>query len=373
MKILFISHETTLTGAPKVLLLFLKWVKANRKDVVVDVLTLRGGNLSEEFKHSCNHFYDFSALTQYKKPSLFERILMKFRFKKKKDLKEKWIGVLSSNHYDVIYANSIPSLEVAVTLKRQSKFAKLLLHLHELDTVLNMYLNKSENTLCDVNQFIAASSIVKANLVDNWDVEKNKIEVVYEFSEVSQVDLKRQSKQFVVGASGTVETRKGTDVFIQIARLVNKTNPDSNIKFVWVGKDTKESYVQGDLKKLNLINSVKFVGEQTNPINHFNEFDIFLMTSREDPFPLVCIEVANLKKPIICFEGASGTQEILEHGGGYVVPYFDVEAMTEKIMFYFNNPEAVAADGQKAQQLFSKFTPEQSCPLIYKIVEDMVE
>ena len=277
--------------------------------------------------------------------------------------------VLKENNYNLIYANSVPSLSIASTLKKQSKSSKLLLHLHELETVLRMHLDKKVNALSEVDRFIAVSKLVKSNLIDNWGIRKEKIELVYEFSKIDDINFKKQSKHFIVGASGTVENRKGVDAFLQVARLVNKNMPNKNIEFIWVGRNDKECFFQSDIEKMNLLKNVKFIGEQERPYEFFKEFDIFLMTSREDPFPLVCIEVASLKKPIICFESATGTQEILINGGGYIVPYLDVEQMAEKVIFYFNNQNEIIKDGEKCQQLFSKFTPEKSCPLIYDIIK----
>lgn len=59
------------------------------------------------------------------------------------------------------------------------------------------------------------------------------------------------------------------------------------------------------------------------------------MTSREDPFPLVSIEVGLLGKPIISFEKAVGTNEILQDAGGFIVPYLSIEDMAQKALLYY--------------------------------------
>ena len=40
-------------------------------------------------------------------------------------------------------------------------------------------------------------------------------------------------------------------------------------------------------------------------------------------------------------------------------------------MFYYNNKVELVLDGEKAQQLFSEFTPEKGCYLIYDIINNM--
>jgi hypothetical protein len=75
MKFLFISHETSRTGAPMVLLHFLKWIKANHPQINIDVLTLRGGALVGEFKTVFHYYYSFYQLTKFKKVNIFKRVL----------------------------------------------------------------------------------------------------------------------------------------------------------------------------------------------------------------------------------------------------------------------------------------------------------
>ena len=49
--------------------------------------------------------------------------------------------------------------------------------------------------------------------------------------------------------------------------------------------------------------------------------DVFVLTSREDPYPLACLEAATLGKPIVCFEQAGGMPEFVEKDCGTVVPF----------------------------------------------------
>ena len=50
MKVLFISHEASQTGAPFALLQELKYLRDNHKDIECEVLMLWRGDLFDEFK-----------------------------------------------------------------------------------------------------------------------------------------------------------------------------------------------------------------------------------------------------------------------------------------------------------------------------------
>ena len=80
-------------------------------------------------------------------------------------------------------------------------------------------------------------------------------------------------------------------------------------------------------------------GSVPDPANYFNIFDVFLMTSREDPFPLVCIENAYLKKPIICFEGVVGSTDFISEATGAVVKYADVDSLVEAVQHLLKNED----------------------------------
>ncbi len=151
-----------------------------------------------------------------------------------------------------------------------------------------------------------------------------------------------------------MEWRKGADLFIQLARTVRHTNPEAPIYFLWLGGDEKQDSLRfyelrHDLKKLNLERTAIFLSNQPNPLDYFAAFDVFALLSREDPYPLVCLEAAALEKPILCF-GAGGEREFVEDDAGFVVPYLDIEAMAAKVYLLFESPELRATLGQRAAQ-----------------------
>ena len=374
-KILFISHDASRSGAPLVLLYLLKWLNNHTKNIQFDVLLIKGGSIAGDFEKECANTFIYSEIH---KPLKFSEIIAKNFSSKlgiKQTEKEKlFLKKIASNNYDLLYANTVVSLPVAVKIKNDYPNAKLLVHIHELNTVIKMIQPNFSSYTNVVDKFIAVSHQVKNSLIYNYVIDENLIDVIYEFGIVNENAVSKGNKIFTIGASGKVDWRKGYDIFIQVANYIIKNYPQVKMKFVWVGNNLNKKYIiEDDIEKLGLKEVVSFVGEQTNPINFYKDFDVFLLTSREDPFPLVCIEAANLKKPIICFEKASGTAEVIKKGGGFVVPYLDIEEMGKKIMFYYNNSSILNEDGLMAQKLFADFTPEKICPLLYEKINSLIK
>ena len=134
---------------------------------------------------------------------------------------------------------------------------------------------------------------------------------------------------------------------------------------------TQRNSIEADLEKANLKDTLFFVGEQNRPEIYYEKFDVFLMTSREDPFPLVCIEVGKSGIPIICFEKATGIQEVLVSGGGFVVPYLDVVAMAEKLVLYYYDSTLLSKDSKKNKVNFSIFTSEIMGEKLFDFIENI--
>jgi glycosyltransferase involved in cell wall biosynthesis len=99
----------------------------------------------------------------------------------------------------------------------------------------------------------------------------------------------------VIGAISSLVWRKGADIFVQVARIILETAPDTY--FIWVG-GSPDSYeykeMVRDIPLMGLGHHVLFVGGKSDLKGHYESFDVFLLTSREDPFPLVCLEAVIL-------------------------------------------------------------------------------
>lgn len=371
MKILFVSHSLSRTGAPIILLNFLKWLKFNHPELVIDLFAFEGGPLEAEFKEVVDSF--FCNVSKKKTKGVLKKFLEKI-------YKSPTIfDVLASNNYNIIYSNTAVSLEIALKVKsRSSESVKVICHVHELDSIVEILVKTFEEQSKHVDHFIAVSLLVSNMLQSKFNVSKDKVSLIYEFSNIASVPsfrLNKINKQFVVGASGTVHWRKGTDIFLQIANYVKKNYPEKNIIFKWVGllSYPENIITRFDIEKLGLTEIVEFTGEVLDPFVHYRDFDVFLLTSREDPFPLVCIEVAQLEKPIICFSNASGTEEILVKGGGRIVPYLDVEEMSKAIIDYYDHPKKKHQDGKKSKKNFEPFTFNLICPQIFSVVKMFLE
>lgn len=179
--------------------------------------------------------------------------------------------------------------------------------------------------------------------------------------------LKRNEGSVVVVGAGSVNLRKGVDVFIQCAAQLRKKAPQIDFRFVWVGggyepdKDQGYSvYLHEQVKRSGLVDRFTFLGEVADIQAVYDRADVFLLTSRLDPLPNVGVDAICNGLPIFCFSDASGIADILIQEGyadELVAPYMDIEAMAAQVLAAASTPEKRAALKLRlqssAQQVFS--------------------
>jgi glycosyltransferase involved in cell wall biosynthesis len=363
-KILFISHEASLTGATIVLLHFLKWFKANT-DIPFEIILKKGGILVNEFR-------SLAPVTnlQSKKNIIIESLQTLFKHygfrlplidMKVRTIRKKFLD----QNIGLIYSNTVTNGEIMEQLKGLN--APFICHVHELEWGIQYYGQNNFNRVKKLtNKFIAVSKSVSDNLINNHNVSNELIDINYEFvptkyySLIDQKSCRDQVCQslnipenaHILCASGTTGWRKGPDLFIEVACLMRKLKPDIPIYFLWVGGDKQgQRYydLKHDIEKSGLKRYVHFLGEQKDPSIFFAACDFFLMVSREDPFPLVCLEAAALGKPIVCFDEAGGMKEFVEDDSGAVVPYLDILEMANISLNLIQTPSLRKKLGQKAK------------------------
>ena len=150
-----------------------------------------------------------------------------------------------------------------------------------------------------------------------------------------------EEKPFLVIGAGSVQLRKGVDLFIECAARVFRSRASRNIRFVWIGKgydpehDVNYSvYLADQIERAGLTQHFAFLDETSELDAVYEVADLLLLTSRLDPLPNVAIDALSEGLPVMCFEKTTGIADILIDGGlkeECVADYLDTQALSEKI------------------------------------------
>ena len=354
--VLLITHDTSLSGAPKsILLIFKELVK---KGYFVTTLAIKGGGkLEQQFQQMSNCYFRLDKYSKTPTYTIQKRINKKIFGRPFVSEYDQLIKEISSKTYDLIYANTVVSYTIGLQLKHLLK-CRLILHVHELNTVIEEYSPDLSDFQDQVDLFVVPSLLNEKCLIEEYNIPSIKIALVREPSDFNFVDKKVSDSRELVNVlmCGGAYWRKGDDLFILTANSILKKN--KKFQFYWVGyqSDERKRVNNADLIKLGIKDYVHFIDETEDTKQWYLNSDLFLLTSREDPFPLAAIEAGMMGIPIFCFDQATGIAEVID--SSCVVPYLDIEEMANRIVSLSLDPIYFKKLSDENKLRFSKFAPE---------------
>lgn len=358
MHILFLTHDSGRTGAPMALLHFMRWLKKHTS-ISFSILLRIHGDLEQDMKDIAP-VYMYDNLLQ--NPLLAKKII---------------------NNVSVVYGNTVGIHDMLSKLPLGK--VPILIHVHELEHMIQYFHGQTVWQSHNITHYIAVSHAVKQNLLATHHIPEERISMIYESIAIPDIEaiLSRSApirthlgiapQDYIVGGCGSVTWRKGPDLFIDVASHFQKMNSGTKVHFIWLGAPFDTAHIEQlryDIKKRKLEDTVQFIGPRLNQLDYMGLFDIFLMTSREDPFPLVVLEAGSLKKPIICFADAGGSPEFVASDTGYVIPYGDTQAVAERVNKLIDDPLLRNKLGNNARHKFlQSFTIETCAPRILDVLQ----
>jgi glycosyltransferase involved in cell wall biosynthesis len=356
--VLFLSHDASPTGAPIFLLRLLRWFREH-SDFEFRILLGRQGALSSEFaKIAAVYQFQPSSSLVYRalhRLDLHHRVLSGHLA----DLRER----LSQIDIRLIYTNSVASARMLDYLS--FVHSPVICHVHELAGAISSLNGATGVQTMDLLEkrsprYIAVSSAVERNLM-NCGVPQSRLQVIRGFIPIAERvqpvsssqplirrDLNIPGEAKIVCGCGSIESRKGTDLFMAVAAQVRGTGA-TPVHFIWIGGDPEPtSKMRRAVRQSGMADFVHFVGHQSNVAAYFEAADLFLLTSREDPFPLVMLEAGLCGKPVVCFDHSGGAPEFVGDEAGFVTG--SVNEMGDRVVELLSSPDLCNRLGAAARR-----------------------
>ncbi len=359
--ILFVNHEESRTGAPRIVFDVAEHIK---HDYEVSMVSLARGSMSAEFN-------DVFGPVIY--PSELYAGLQKIDQAKK---------VLKMINPKLVYVNSIGSHPFAIAAKELN--IPVIFHVHELEIAINMMfksLSSREKFKDMADNFIAVSSPVYNVLVRNLNCPIEKVSLVHEFVDKEKIENKselisqenvnkemgREEGEILVFCLGTFIYRKGADIFMKASKSLKEKG--LNCRFVWIGSKPFKEPFMADFGLYSPYFTL--LQEKVNPFPYLKAADILVLPSREDPFPLVVLESMSLGKPSVLFKDGGGIYEAVKDSG-IVVDDFNVREFTNSIERLVLDREERERLGEKAKIYQDEYDSKNVLPKIKNLIDNLI-
>jgi glycosyltransferase involved in cell wall biosynthesis len=265
---------------------------------------------------------------------------------------------------DAVYVNSAAAGGVCRWTSRLN--VPHVVHVHELEESIRRWVGPAAMALIRDRSdlVVAASGPVADNLRNRHRIPADRIRTIEESIRCTapriSLAARRRCRAWLgldpvaktVLGCGTTDWRKGPDLFIEVAARVRR-RCRTPVQFVWVGSQTDPAESR-NLDRLvaahRLAGVVRFVGPAATPMQYMMASDLFLLTSREDPFPLVCLEAADCGLPVVCFAKAGGMPAFVHPDCGEVVPYLNVARMSAAVVSLLEDRAEARRAGDRARE-----------------------
>lgn len=327
-KILFITPTGGRTGSEMMLWYLLNHLKGK---VQTALYSCKNGEL-----FSMSSTADETFINRTKKGfiyNIYEGIY--FKFFNKTPEESKLTNIQRKIKADKWYLNTL-------TMPRFAKLAISLnipyyIHVHELVSIYDeIVYDDFKFQLENAEKIICCSSIVEQRIkqmgYQNTALRHEFIDIekitITQKPENLRIKLNIPTNAFVWVMSGSMNLRKGYDTVCDLFEFLPSTT-----YIAWLGsvKQTGVLHYIRQRTKLEKLNFVE-IGEKSDEYyDYLNIADGFVLTAKEDPFPLVMMEAAYLEKPIVGYN-SGGISEFVQEGMGKSIDSFNPKDLAEAMI-----------------------------------------
>lgn len=357
--ILVIGHSARRSGAPVLLLELLKQI-SETTDLQFRIVLRQGGELLTEYRKLAPTFLwspepDWLPLRGKRITSIATTAREANRLKR------------FARGASLVFNNTITNGSLLAKLSFLN--CPVITYVHELQSAIAQATTPADfrEVLSRTNFFLVVSAAVGENLVSSHQVDRQKISISHpavplvereqRWRNVLRTAFREQQAispdAVVIGVVGSAELRKGIDLLVPLARLYTTMFPADDVHFVWLGVDRHSNAwrsLAGDETEIAIADRVYWLEHRAKPEEVMASFDIHLLLSREDPYPLVMLEAGLLEIPTVCFAGAGGGEEFVREGGGVSVEFGNLLSMANALHELACDPAQRSDMGARAKR-----------------------
>ncbi|PUU89885.1 glycosyltransferase [Halanaerobium sp.] len=297
-------------------------------------------------------------------------------------------NIISKNEFDIIESHTAKaSFLTALALKTIKNKPIFIYNAHgfdashiEMNRFADNFFKKLKKYICNVaDTVIVVSNNTAQNLIKENICEKEKISVIpggvnkNRFKNLSvPVELKNKRK-ILIGASGRLVERKGFEYLVKAAKII-KEKSDKSIEFILIGEGPLEQKIKELIKVYGLKDIFRVISFKDNFPDYLNMFDIFVIPSLNEGFPLITLEALYLGIPVVSTP-VSGMKEAFNHGEqGLFVEKENEKVIADAILKLLENNDLRICMSEKAHELaINKYSDKRVYEDHLKLFEKLLE
>jgi len=336
--VLLVSHEFSLTGAPRALLNLA--VAMRKLDVEPVIWTLLPGELQKEVEQQN-----------------IQSKLVTLLFSGNKQFSKYVEDYIAA--FDMVLLNTIVALPKVEYFKNVNIQKMCWIHDGAYGFSCCPFTPKFSYYYTLFDHIFVVGDYAKGVAMSHASAGTNMENFIYGIDDVERKKVIPSDTQHVTMVlAGTIEERKGQDVLLDCLSMLP---PDvlNKLRINVVGRAIdKELYRRLEKDNSGCIN-LKGTMNHEEVLSLMEQMDILLCPSIDDPMPIVCTEAMMLSKPVIVSDHTGTASFIHEGQNGYVAKAGSPQSLAVAITRAVNDKNILCQMGKNARMIFEEnFTNE---------------
>ena len=191
------------------------------------------------------------------------------------------------------------------------------------------------------------SSFVRMTFLENGIPESKLIHVPYGVDLSHFRQTPKNDNVFRVVFAGGMSLRKGVHYLLQAFSELNL--PNSELLLIGSMNDEMKPFFEKYDGKFKWLGHIP----QKELYKYYSEGSVFAIASIEEGLAMVQPQAMACGLPVICTTNTGGEDIVRDGIDGFVIPIRDVEALREKILYFYENPDKRAEMAESAKKRVS--------------------
>jgi len=389
MNVLFVSHDSSLFGAQRMLLTLLSGIDRTR--FIPHLISPNDGALIDAARslgipaHLRHMVRWVPSQNEIKRRGRLRHLCELFSTARSRA----WAiaSIIERDDIDLVYTNTVTCIEGA--LAAQMCRIPHVWHIHEPthnnpelkplfpSWIYTKLVDKLSNTVIFPGQAVAGCYRLKSSVG----------RTIYNGLKFSHPTERKKARQLVaarfgidpglnwIGNVGAIHPRKDHATLIRAAEGVVSRHPRAHFLIIGAGPPTEIEQLSRLIKASQYQSNIHALGPWKGDISEvMSAIDILAVSSRQESFGLTIIEALSAAVPVVATR-CGGPQEIISHGrNGLLVPVGDPAAMADAICTVLDAPDfagALAARGQI--DVLQKFERQRYVSNIQDVIAEVIK
>jgi glycosyltransferase involved in cell wall biosynthesis len=168
------------------------------------------------------------------------------------------------------------------------------------------------------------------------------------FTQSYRKSLGSKERDFVIITIAELTREKNLIDLIEAFSMI--THDFANTKLLIVGDGALFDKISSLITERNLQDRIILLGRRNDIPELLSISNVFVLTSIREGLPRSAMEAMAMEKPVVAYN-IRGVRDLIEDGiNGFLVPFGDVKALSEKIIYLMKHPEITEEMGKKGRE-----------------------